>query len=373
MASKESVARVAAVEAPDAGRVIESSAVRRAEALGQPLPEAWRISESEFPSSGSVEERLRYLIGYAVLAPSSRNAQPWRFRVDGDRIRLFADRTRGMPVADPDGRQLVIGCGAALHHLRLALRRFRFADRVTVFPDPAEPDLLAEVRAQDGGVPTEEERALFEMIRRRRTVYGPFDRKPVGDGTIDALRGAAAREGAWFLPIKSRAVRVAVASIVAAGHRAQFADEHLRHELAAWLRPNRGDAVDGIPGYALGLGDLASRVAPTLIRNMNLGRFRVDRQRELARGAPLLAVLGTAGDAPPDWLAAGQALSRVLLTACKDGLNAGYLNQALEIPGLRRRLREVLGVAGYPQLLLRFGHAPPPPPTPRRPVADVLA
>lgn len=373
MASNESVARVTAVAVPGADRVIESSAARRAESWGRPLPEAWRISESEFPSAGSATDRLRYLIGYAILAPSSRNTQPWRFRVAGDTVRLYVDRSRGLPVADPEGRQLVIGCGAALHHLRLALRRFGYADRVRAFPDPAEPDLLAEVRAGDGTSPTEEDRALFEMIRRRRTIHGPFERKPVDDPAVKAMRAAAAREGAWLLPIGSRPVRAAVASIVAAGFRAQFADEHLRHEMAAWMRPNHGHAADGIPGYVLGLGDLASRVAPAVIRHMNLARFRADRQRELTRSAPLLAVLGTPDDAPPDWLAAGQALSRVLLTACTAGLTAGYLNQPLEIPGLRRRLREVLGIDGHTQLLLRFGYAAPPPPTPRRAVEDVLA
>ena len=33
----------------------------------------WAITEQDFPVAGSVEEQLRFLLGYAILAPSSHN------------------------------------------------------------------------------------------------------------------------------------------------------------------------------------------------------------------------------------------------------------------------------------------------------------
>ncbi len=35
------------------------------------------INEADFPRFGSPQDQLRFLLGYAVLAPSARNTQPW--------------------------------------------------------------------------------------------------------------------------------------------------------------------------------------------------------------------------------------------------------------------------------------------------------
>ncbi len=89
---------------------------------------------------------------------------------------------------------------------------------------------------------------------------------------------------------------------------------------------------------------------------------------------PVVAVLGTAGDQPPDWLHGGQALMRLLLAAAADGYAASYLNQPLEQPGRRQQLRDELRLTGWPQLVLRLGRPTGalPPQAPRRPVREIL-
>src|SRR3712207_6590073 len=86
------------------------------------VEDPWNVSEEDFSESGQAEEKLRYLLNYAVLAPSGHNTQPWLFNVSGRAVELHADRTRGLPVVDPEDRALVISCGAALFFLRVAIR-----------------------------------------------------------------------------------------------------------------------------------------------------------------------------------------------------------------------------------------------------------
>jgi hypothetical protein len=54
---------------------------------------------------GSLDRRaLVRCIESASLAPSLHNSQPWRFRIDGTAIEVYADRARQLRVLDPAGR-----------------------------------------------------------------------------------------------------------------------------------------------------------------------------------------------------------------------------------------------------------------------------
>ena len=90
-------------------------------------------------------EKLRFLVGYAILAPSGHNTQPWLFGLSQEALCLYADRTRALPAVDPEDRELTISGGAALGTLRIALHHFGYAGQVERFPTPQDPDLLARI------------------------------------------------------------------------------------------------------------------------------------------------------------------------------------------------------------------------------------
>ncbi|HEX6631793.1 MAG TPA: hypothetical protein VF048_11920, partial [Gemmatimonadaceae bacterium] len=285
------------------------------------VADPWAISEADYPAAGTAAEKLEFLLGYAVLAPSSHNTQPWRFHVCGGTVELYADRTRSLRVVDPRDRELLISCGAALHFLRLALRRFGHAGEVALFPDRQDRDLLAVVSLGDPCEPTEEELRLFEAIPTRRTHRGDFAPQPVAAEIVDALAGAAAGESAWLTAVGDRGRRVRVAEMARQGDQVQFADPEFRGELARWIRPNGTHEHDGMPGYAFGIPDVVSPFAPAVVGALNLGAIWGGRSRQAVENAPVLAVLGTGRNGPQAWLDAGQALARVLLRAAAAGIS----------------------------------------------------
>lgn len=345
--------------------------------------DAWTISEDAWPAGGTDREKLRYLLRWAILAPSSHNAQPWLFELGEDRVEIRPDLTRSLAVIDPDDRELVMSCGAALFHLRTALHRFGHRGEVETREGEPEAFPLAPVRSVSGSLatvrlgpacdPTDEDLALFRAIRRRHTNRQPFEDRDVPAALLEALQDAARLEGAWLEVVTGEDRRAALAELIAEGDRRQAADPSFRRELAAWIHPSRTRSRDGMPGHALDLGDLASYAAPFLVRTFDWGDRRAARDRQLARGSPVLAVLGTGTDGVPAWLRAGQALDRVLLRATADGVSSSFLNQPIERPELRPRVQQLVGRAGQPQLVLRMGYGPEvEEPTPRRPVDEVL-
>src|SRR6476646_3739535 len=96
----------------------------------------WDIPETGFAEAATTADKLRFLLRYAVLAPSERNTQPWLFTIEDDAIELYADLTRTLQSIEPEGREMVISCGAALVYLRLAIRHFGYTSEVEILPGP---------------------------------------------------------------------------------------------------------------------------------------------------------------------------------------------------------------------------------------------
>jgi hypothetical protein len=282
----------------------------------------WNVSEAEHPISGQPWEKLSFCLNYAVLAPSSHNTQPWRFKLGVDEVKLYADRTRALPVVDPHDRELSISCGAALFHLRLAIRYFGHADNVYLFPDAIDGDLLAQVELGHARALKAGEAEMFHAIPRRHTCRHPFENRPLPDQLLDSLRDAARREDAVLVFIDEELRRKKAAELVQRADRVQMASRSFRRELAAWIHPAHSATCDGIPGYAYGVNELLDFATPAYafaMRTFDLGRGVAAHDRKLVEGSPVLAVISTETDTPAAWLSAGQALARVLLLACAHG------------------------------------------------------
>lgn len=337
-----------------------------------PNRSAWDVAEDEYPRLGTAADKLRFMLRYAVLAPSNHNTQPWLFEFRGNSVELYANRARSLRVTDPDDRQLLISCGCALLHLRVAIWHFGYLDRTHLLPTPGYPDLLARVSLGEEDSPTQKQEALFAAIPKRRTNRQLFRDDPLSDNLKHELVKAADRESAWVHFVEDREHRNALADLIAEGDRQQWANQRFRLELAAWLHPNSSDARDGIPNCAQNSGDLLSVAGPIVIRTFDLGEGQAAKNRDIAAYSPGLVVLGTDADGPAAWLAAGQALARVLLRARADEVWASFLNQPIETPSLRPQVEELIGRTGHPQLILRLGYGPNVNPTPRRKVEEVL-
>jgi hypothetical protein len=317
----------------------------------------------------NVDERqdlAQRFIAQAILAPSSHNTQPWWFRVVGQHIDLFADRTRALPVNDPDDRELTLSCGCALMNLRIAAASHNDEVRVELLPDPEDPDWLARLTVIPEGEIAASEAGLAEWIPLRHTYRKPFANRPIESPVIDALIKAAHAEKAWFHPLLTPDARQKAAALVTEGDARQWGDPSWRRELAAWMHPRR-------QGDGLTVSSWSGPLTQLVVRTLDMGRSMGSQDNDLAKSAPLLAVLGSRQDDERGWLEAGQGLQRVLLTARQLGLQASYLNQPLQVQSLRPEVEKLAEGIGSPQILLRLGYPlEEVPSSPRRPLENVL-
>lgn len=145
---------------------------------------------------GEADARRR-AVAYAITAPNPHNLQPWLvdLREEGV-ITLRTDRERVLPHTDPLGRQILIGHGAFLELLVMALAQQGVTSQVLLWPQGELPPALkdwddrpvARITLEPGGQPD----PLFAQVLLRRTPKTDFDTtRPVAPALLAQLLGSA--------------------------------------------------------------------------------------------------------------------------------------------------------------------------------------
>ena len=323
------------------------------------------------PARPLTDDTITALVADATAAPSLHNAQPWRFRYNraARTFRLRADLARSMEHTDPHGRALHIGCGAALLNLRVAVAHAGWRAVTELLPESGDPGLLATVQLTAPEPGGDGLARLHGAISRRHTSRRPFEERDIPPDVRNALRDAAALEGARLEFPGPEHVH-AVLETIREAEDWDYQDRDKDEDLARWTHLGPGTPPpDGVPEYAFGPRRSAG-AAP--VRDFAGRRAVADRPTARFERTPHLALLSTLEDRPVDWLRAGQALERVLLVATAEGLASSFATQPVERDDLRWLLRDPVHGRGVVQMVLRLGYGPPGPWTPRRPLRDVL-
>jgi len=310
------------------------------------------------------------VVELACRAPSVHNSQPWHWVAEGGELRLFFEPHRVPHATDLTGREAAISCGAVLDHLVVAAAAAGWQANIARFPNPNDLDHLATVNFSPMPFITEAVRARADAIVRRRTDRLPFAVPSAFSAFEPVLRSTVDAEKAT-LAVLPESVRPQLAEASRLTESLRRYDSSYHAELQWWTAPF--EASDGIPYSALASDSELDRV--DIARKFPTGD-NPDQRPEVDRDHSVIMVLSTYEDSRRAALGCGEVLSDVLLEATMAGLATCTLSHMTELEDSRNLIRGLTGGSGYPQLLIRIGEVPPsrdqPPPTPRRPLSDVL-
>ena len=307
----------------------------------------------------------RRLIAYATTAPSVHNTQPWIWRIDGDVIELYADPARRLIVEDPIGRNLVISCGAALHHLQVAAGALGWTATVERVAGTSNPTRLARVHLAPSGQAIDE--AALARFGERRTDRRRFTSWPVPDQRLQHLVEEANKWGCHGVALLDESARVRMELLVETARARAASDAATAAEQGRWVDRDRNEGVPSQLVPADSRDNLHNRFGTGLLAE---GQFELE-------SSDGIVVLGGTADNAQAWLRTGEGLSALWLKATAGDLSVVPLSQPVEVEQTRHRLRrEVLGGLLIPHVVLRIGWQAigrsELPRSPRRPVDDVL-
>ncbi|RLI77827.1 hypothetical protein DRP05_09120 [Archaeoglobales archaeon] len=327
----------------------------------------WYVKEKDFPEKDSMEDKLKFLINYAVLAPSSHNTQPWKFSIKGNNIEIYVDFTRQLHEVDPEKRELYISVGCAISNLLLAAEHFGFGYKLKYFTGE-EGELVAIIELYPDKRETDLE--LFSQIFLRQTNRGEYEPKEIEGEKLQKLKACV--DDLRLDLITDQKTKSEIAKLISLAHKIQLSNKAFRKELASWPRHNWSKAGDGMAGYAFSIPSIMSLFGSFFIRTFDISKSQAKKDEELANKAPIIGILSSTEDGKLSWVKVGVTFEKVMLMATKLNLSIAFFNQPIEVPELRKELRTLLGIAEFPQLMFRIGYTKPTKYTPRRRLEEVI-
>jgi hypothetical protein len=375
-------------------------------AAGAAALAAWWLN-SDMPAAalevwngpGNEPDVRKRAVAYAVTAPTAYNCQPWLVDLrEPDAIVVYCDRERVQPESDPFGRQVVIGHGAFIELLVMALAQQGVQASVQLWPQgeligeprhwPHIP--VARLRLADGGVPD----PLFAQVLRRRTPKQRFDlTRPV---SADILQGLTSVVPVGGMVSSSGTVEMArvlpLRRLCAAAARVELATPGTAMENLQLLRIGPQEILEHRDGFsvndpalriAVALGQFSrSTPAPEDSPSFRQALQMFEDQAQTAMG---FVWLSTRGNSRTEQIAAGRAHVRQQLRATDLGLGMHPMSQPLEefaeMAPCRAVAHDLLLGTAWPgdrhsptvQMMCRLGYPMAPvPAAPRRPLGDFM-
>jgi nitroreductase len=322
----------------------------------------WKADETLFPASGSITDRLRFLLPYAVLAPSSHNTQPWKFHVEGNRIDIFMDEARWLKVCDDDQRELHISVGCCLENLLVAADHFGLRHQVEYLPDSSNPMHAATMELIDGAA-TERDSTLFSMIPVRHTNHGEYDGRPIPEVILEQLSGCCNEPEIHVLLTSDNATKQKVDALVVRADAMEFANPAFREELGYWI----GQGV-------FGTSWLMSKIGKLAVTHVNMGASTAKKDSAVLMSSPVLGLISSTDNSRETQIKVGQVYERLSLVAASFGIWCQPMSQIVQVEETKQDVAKLQPDPQlFPQLPFRLGFAKPEEHrTPRRSLEEVI-
>lgn len=325
----------------------------------------WHINERNYPNHGDLVEKQKFLLQYAILAPSKYNTQPWRFRVSDDETQFWLDPACWLTASDPTGRELHISIGAALENFLIAAEHFGCRHEITYFPDADKPEWVASVKLSANGSPApfRQDKKLFYAIINRHTSRTTYEALNIPTMELNQLKNCCVEEEIDLCLTNDVEKKEKVNGLLVQADARQFANPAFREEITYWMKAGAFDA-----------SWLTAKLGRMAAAYLDRDGTPPKSAQNVHKQAPFLGILCSTTDDRKAQVKIGQVFERIFLTAASLGVQLQPMTQIIEVPQIREELKPLISIENcFPQHIFRLGYGSREKShTPRRPLSEVL-
>lgn len=319
------------------------------------IQDPWKVDESLFPKFGTRGDKLTFLLNYAILAHSVLNTQPWQFRVKHDVAEIHLDKSRQLAQRDPEFKQALLSCGAAIGNLIVACRYFGYEPNVNLLTGGLNSTLVATVALGALVEPGVEISTWFENMSKLELGLTPFRKGPLPATLLPVVARIAKNYRARVKNIENQ--EKAILKIVETAIERENADPAFQKELVEWLRISNKDAIDGLPASFFGIGSFGAIFGRRWLAHLTSGKGQTKIYKQLFNSCAGGFILNTENDNPDLCLEAGIVLQQSMLAIKSQGLLPVICQPIVDLDKVKQDLGLRFCDERAPQALVLYGWA----------------
>lgn len=345
--------------------------------------DAWNVNPDDFYKEEALGGKVEFLARFGILAPSSHNTQPWRFKISGNSIQIYADFSRKLPVSDKNGRMLYTALGCAAENVRIAACYYGLKTDISYNPEleNSTPEYALQMTASGGPQQKQDEpqgnRFLIEAILKRSSYRGKYLDVQIQENILADLQKLNDKKGIHVNFFEHPAEKNRLSLIAGQGMKNMMSDSNFRKELAGWVKNNFTCKPDGMPGFTHGLSFLKTFLAPFVLKHKDVSEVEKRKIIKRVMNFPTVCIISSKQDNALSWVQSGEILERILVHAYAQDLGASIVAAPIEDRDAREELKKIAAEKSeqnvYPQVFFGFGYPQKRFPfSPRRKLEEVL-
>lgn len=331
----------------------------------------WNVKERDFPIDGKFFDKAKFLLSYAVLAPSSHNTQPWLFKINKTSIDIIPDYRRGVTYSDRYNRELFKSIGCCVANLIIAADHFGFSAKLKFYPESSLDDSAVRVFLTNNKIKVKNE-VGFEMLCKRVTNRGPYTKETVDPLKIEEICKQASGEGISFEIIQDPKLLQEISILARCAAEYAFSDVVFKQELSEWVRSNDTKLADGMPLSGFGIPSPISKFASHFIKKMT-PKLQGEIDYRNFRKTNTILIISTKDNDQKAWILGGIAYQKISLMCYAKNIATAPNAGIIEYDKTLNKLQKLLNTDKYPLFLARLGYIKKSVPhSPRRSVVETL-
>lgn len=276
-------------------------------------------------SKKTIEEILRL----AVCAPSGDNAQPWRFTVQGDTIKIFNLPEKDKSLYNFLQRGSFVAHGALLENISIISHTKGYGMSTSLFPEKNNANFIASVTFVESN---SEKDPLYDSISLRATNRKAYKKTPLLLGHKQEILRIPQEIGVGRLRlIEELSEKNRLAKSLSINERLLLENEHIHHTLFSNIRWTEKEERIKKTGLYLETLELSppQKLAFMMFKNwrlvqilniFGLSKFLAKEGAKLNDSTGALGIITMPNDSPEHFIATGKMLQRIWLKATKMGL-----------------------------------------------------